>query len=181
MKRYRLFSIFFLSPICHQILSPTLSSEFISRPVFHQSLAPPNVSSYEEYLWLLQISPAMRNISSSFKYLWLWNLSQFWLLQLSPAVNNISSFFSNVSSYEEYLWLPQISLALKNISSSLKYLWLRRISPALDYFRIHFFLVEMWFKKSWSSRVFFVDWNYASAIMINIDYVLVAYILLNNE
>ena len=41
---------------------------------------------------------------------------------------------SNVSGCEEYVQLPQISL------------WLRRISPALDYFRIHFFLVEGYLK-----------------------------------
>ena len=151
---------------------------------FCHQLSPQNLSVDLCFIkvWLLPMSPAMRNISGSFKYLQLWGIS--------PAPSNISGFemyhsfdfsnclqlwtispvFSNVSSYEEYLWLPQISLALKNISSSLKYLWLRRISPALDYFRIHFFLVEMWFKKSWSSRVFFVDWNYASATMRNLTY-----------
>ena len=93
------------------------------------------------------MSPAVRNISGSSKYLQLQGIS------LAPS--NISGFFkclqlwrmspapSNVSGCEEYVQLPQISL------------WLRRISPALDYFRLHFFLVERWFKRSCPSRGLF--------------------------
>ena len=58
---------------------------------------------------------------------------------MSPASNNISSFY-------KYLQLLQISPASNDVSSFFKYLWLRKIPPALDYFRIHFFLVEGYLK-----------------------------------
>ena len=68
----------------------------------------------------------MKNTSGLSKYLWLWRILdvdfsyflQLWTLQLfqiPPAMND-SSYF--------------------------KYLWLWKIPPALDYLRIHFFLVE---------------------------------------
>ena len=117
--------IFFQNPLCHLILSPTLSSEF-SVDLFLQTLAISNTSSYEKYLWLFQIPLAMKNTSGLSKYLWLWRILdvdfsyflQLWTLQLfqiPPAMND-SSYF--------------------------KYLWLWKIPPALDYLRIHFFLVE---------------------------------------
>ena len=99
---------FFQNPLCHLILSPTLSSEF-SVDLFLQTLAISNTSSYEKYLWLLQIPLACSNTSGFEEF------SQCWFLLLSPAMNTPA--ISNTSSYE-WLQLFQIPLAMKNTSSS---------------------------------------------------------------
>ena len=140
-------------------LVPNSLLRFFGRSVFFQTLAISNTSSYEKYLWLFQIPLAMKNTSGLSKYLWLWRILdvdfsyflQLWTLQLfqiPPAMND-SSYF--------------------------KYLWLWKIPPALDYLRIHFFLVESCLKGLVHSGSSCRSWTYAAATMRNltwqVDYV----------
>ena len=144
--------IFFQNPLCHLILSPTLFSDFSVDLFLSDSgyfkylqlwkipLAPPNTSGYEKYLWLVQIPLALKNSHNvDFSYfLQLWTLQ---LFQIPPAMND-SSYF--------------------------KYLWLWKIPPALDYLRIHFFLVESCLKGLVHSGSSCRSWTYAAATMRNL-------------
>ena len=122
--------ISFQNPLCHLILSPTLSSEFTSRFVlfsvkiwlfFKYLQLRKNTSGSSKYLWLREIPLACLNTSgfenspnvSSFK--------QLQLSQISPASNDVSSFF-------------QIPLASK------------KIPPALDYSESTSFWFESYLK-----------------------------------